>query len=169
VSVVNLRGPQRDSGQNELLLVGYRNGNLVMICYQITSERVLKETSTSQHPMGSTPVTFKTDPATPNVAFICCDSKLWRVTYDCTSNAEPLLHRVWFTAVESVSFIFGFPSPNPIFLLPLKFFLFPLILPSQAYYIAAPPTATIGESRGNSTSRFNPVQWESTFSDIAGS
>ncbi len=103
VSIASLRGPQRDPGQTELLLAGYRSGTLVMICYKMTSNGVVKERRTSRHPMGSTPVILKTDPAMPNVALICCDSKLWRVTYDYSSHADPLLHRVWFTAVESVS------------------------------------------------------------------
>lgn len=103
VSIANLRGPQSDPGQNELLLAGYRSGTLIMICYRMTSSGGLKEKRTSRYPMGSTPVTFKTDPAIPNVALVCCDSKLWRVTYDCCSNADPVLNRVWFTAVETVS------------------------------------------------------------------
>jgi hypothetical protein len=103
VSIANLRGLQSDPGQHELLLAGYRSGTLVMICYSMAPGGVLKKRRASRYPMGSTPVTFKTDPAIPNVALICCDSKLWRVSYDCSSNADPLLHRVWFTAVETVS------------------------------------------------------------------
>ena len=111
MSIVNLRGLQHDPEKSELLLAGYRSGTLVMICYKMTSNGVPEESRTSQYPMGSTPVTFKTDPAMPNVALICCDSKLWRVVYDCSSNADPLLHRVWFTAVESVSYRLLFHNP----------------------------------------------------------
>jgi hypothetical protein len=103
VSIANLRGAQSDTGQNELLLAGYRSGILLMSCYRMSPEGILQEARTSRYPMGSTPVTLKTDPASPNVALVCCDSKLWRVTYDSFSQAGPMLNRVWFTDVENVS------------------------------------------------------------------
>jgi hypothetical protein len=149
VSIANLRGPQSDPGQNELLLAGYRSGTLVMICYRMTSRGTLKERRTSRYPMGSTPVTFKTDPAIPNVALICCDSKLWRVSYDCSSNADPLLYRVWFTAVDTVSNF----SDNPALLLTSsKKHIFisasPLL---HAYVISGPPPTATSESCINLT------------------
>jgi len=102
VSIANLRGFQSDPGQSELLLAGYRSGILLMSYYKMSPEGVLQETRTSRYPMGSTPVTLKTDPAFPNMALVCCDSKLWRVTYDSSSQADPMLNRVWFTDVENV-------------------------------------------------------------------
>lgn len=114
MSIANLRGLQSEPGQNELLLAGYRSGLLLMSCYKMSPEGVLQETKTSRYPMGSTPVTLKTDPAIPNVALVCCDSKLWRVTYNCFSKADPVLHRVWFTDVESVSI-----APEDLLIFPL--------------------------------------------------
>jgi hypothetical protein len=56
----------------------------------------------SQYAIGATPVIIKTNPYTPNVAFICCDSKLWRIEYDGISHADPRIDRVWFTDPENV-------------------------------------------------------------------
>ena len=100
VDIVNLRGIQGDPAQPELVLAGYRSGLLIMRRYTKSSEGGIHELRVSQYPMGSTAVSFKIDPVAPNIAFVCCDSKLWRVTYDSLSHTDPVLHRLWFTAAE---------------------------------------------------------------------
>jgi hypothetical protein len=103
VSVAYLRRQQMGPGQPELVLVGHRNGLLTMKHFGMTSKgRPQGARAMSQYTMGATPVAIKADPLVPNVAFICCDSKLWRIEYDGLSYADPRIDRVWFTDPENV-------------------------------------------------------------------
>jgi hypothetical protein len=96
-----------DPGQPELLLIGYRNGLLTMKHFSMTSEgRPQGAKAMSQYTMGATPVVIKVDPLVSNVAFICCDSNLWRIEYDGLSYADPRIDRVWFTDPENVRTIY---------------------------------------------------------------
>ena len=103
VSTANLRGRQCDPEQPQLFMAGYRNGLLVMNHYKLMPTGTFQEIRSSKYQLGSTLVTFKVDSAVPHTALICCDSKLWKVTFDYQSCADPPLHRVWFTDADSVS------------------------------------------------------------------
>jgi hypothetical protein len=165
ISIANLREIQSDPGQNELLLAGYRSGILLMSCYKMSPEGVLQEARTSRYPMGSTPVTLKTDPAVPNMALVCCDSKLWRVTYDSFSQAGPTLDRVWFTDVESVS-----DTPEDFLsLAALNGFTLFFYLFRNAYLFPATSFTTASEPYLHLTSRPTPLHWEATSPDFTGS
>lgn len=165
VSVANLRGVQSDPGQSELLLAGYRSGLLLMSRYKMSSEGVLQETRTFRYPLGSTPVTLKTDPAVSNMALVCCDSKLWRVTYDNFSEADPVLHRVWFTDVESVSN----NCRTSLSCLLSMAFLCCFVLQPHTYPFTDTSFTTTSEPCIDFTSRPAPIHREAAFLDFAGS
>jgi hypothetical protein len=159
VSIANLGDPESEPGQPELLLAGYRNGLLIMKTYKTTTNgsfHVLKE---FQHHIGSTAVTFKLDPLAPNVALICCDFQLWRMTFDCRSHSDPVMHRVWFTNADNVS-IPSCVKANQVQV--IVEFVIVTISPDFR-------TPTSNRSRLDSARRLTHLIWEAASDDITGS
>lgn len=62
--------------------------------------RILKKPT--RYYIGSTSVAVNIDSDIPNVALICCDSKVWRVVFDDRLYSDPVLNRIWFTDVDDV-------------------------------------------------------------------
>lgn len=89
-----------------LLLAGHRDGLLVMVHLTLDTEgHFIVSRIPSYYTIGSTSVVVKSNAETPNIALVCCDSKIWRISFDGRQHSDPILNRIWFTDVDEVSLL----------------------------------------------------------------